>query len=757
MKKEPLSRGCKRSGGSNRKRNTSRLLDLRHMTKQDRRWGPSLSRALVLVAAVATCVGARAKKSVNDSATRQAIVDAEIARAPQQADLQVLIDGTQSKSPDIEALAVRALGRLERASAVPYILPLLTAPAPRVRSEAANALGQALAGPGTQDATVVMAPLVERLKAETDASVRCVIYETLGRLPYISDSDARQVEGLLVKGTAKEDGSGLLASLGAVDGLEALFRQQGKKATPQLETLNRLRDLLRESAPATADPSSEETAARVRRLSLAALIAGGGADAATIRLALQDPDTQVRRLAAVGAGSSDALARLAWTPAVDPISGSDRPPLIMEAMSDKDEMVRYDGLEAYAAHLQVGSCTPIIAATKDPSFNVALLAIDLLGKTCPDGEKSKVIETLVVFAKKLPPGAGSDWAHPSHAIVSLASVDPQEASELLAAYLLHPQWEVRMYAARAAVVLKDTATIEKLASDSDDNVRSVAVAGLSRIKGHSYDTLYIAELQRNDHQVIRLAARALSGTPEKPMAITALLACLGRLTAEKKDNTRDPRVAILQTFKDLGSPEQARDLEPYLSDFDPRIASMTADLLTTWSGSPVKATPVRPPAQAPNIAEVSKLESASVRVVMKNGGVIQLKLFPSEAPATVDRFVRLAREGYYNGLTFHRVAPNWVIQGGSPGANELVGDSPFMDDEVGLLPHVRGTLGISTRGRDAGDAQIFIDICDNFRLDHSYTVWGQVIKGMDAVDQTVEGDVISQIEITMAAGKSKSR
>jgi cyclophilin family peptidyl-prolyl cis-trans isomerase len=111
------------------------------------------------------------------------------------------------------------------------------------------------------------------------------------------------------------------------------------------------------------------------------------------------------------------------------------------------------------------------------------------------------------------------------------------------------------------------------------------------------------------------------------------------------------------------------------------------------------------------------------------------------------RFAHLAASGYYNGLTFHRVVPNFVIQGGSPGANEYIGDAAFMRDEVGTWPHVRGAVGISTRGRDTGDAQIFIDLVDNPRLDHDFTVFAQVLSGMDVVDAILEGDVIDRIEI----------
>ena len=136
-------------------------------------------------------------------------------------------------------------------------------------------------------------------------------------------------------------------------------------------------------------------------------------------------------------------------------------------------------------------------------------------------------------------------------------------------------------------------------------------------------------------------------------------------------------------------------------------------------------------------------------MTIRGVGTFELALFTAQAPAAVLRFAHLAEAGYYNGLTFHRVVPNFVIQGGSPGATEYIGDASFMRDEVGLWPHVRGAVGISTRGRDTGDAQIFVDLVDNPRLDHDYTVFAQVLNGIDVVDQILEGDVIERIEIVV--------
>jgi cyclophilin family peptidyl-prolyl cis-trans isomerase len=191
-------------------------------------------------------------------------------------------------------------------------------------------------------------------------------------------------------------------------------------------------------------------------------------------------------------------------------------------------------------------------------------------------------------------------------------------------------------------------------------------------------------------------------------------------------------------------------LAPYVNDFDPQVATTAAEILTAWTGSLVDAAPQRRAVRTPDMASVLKLKNLHLLITMKSGGVMELELYPDQAPATVERMVALAREGYFDGLTLHRWAPNFVVQGGSPDANEVVGDSLFMDDEVGLRRHKRGAVGISTRGHDTGDAQLFIDMNDNDRLNHIYTVWGSVVKGMDVADTVLETDVMVSVKVIPA-------
>jgi cyclophilin family peptidyl-prolyl cis-trans isomerase len=186
-------------------------------------------------------------------------------------------------------------------------------------------------------------------------------------------------------------------------------------------------------------------------------------------------------------------------------------------------------------------------------------------------------------------------------------------------------------------------------------------------------------------------------------------------------------------------------LEGYLADFDPAVAGKAEAILAAWTGKPRLATPNRLTPPGVTAAQVTALRGKALRFHMAGLGAFDIGLDVDAAPLTAIRIARRAGEGYYDGLTFHRVAPNFVIQGGSPGANEYSGEAHYMRDEVGL--HYRGTVGISTRGRDTGDAQIFVNLIDSPRLDHNYTVFGSVIAGMAVVDGILEGDVIERVEL----------
>ncbi len=295
----------------------------------------------------------------------------------------------------------------------------------------------------------------------------------------------------------------------------------------------------------------------------------------------------------------------------------------------------------------------------------------------------------------------------------------------------------------------DGTTLLRLAADANDNVRADAIAALSRGGQHKYDSVYIAALSAHGYQVVLAAANALKGSTSSG-AVPALLNALDRLTAERRENSRDERVAILARLGETETIVDASRLKRNVSDYDSTVAMKAAELVSSWTVSKYSATPHPLPIRAEPLAQIFGTRNMQLRITMaplSGGGVILINLFTTEAPATIARITRLARAHYYDGLSFHRYVPNFVIQGGSPGANEQVGDAQFMRDELGGHSHLRGTVGISTRGHDTGDAQFFVNLVDNKRLDHDYTVFGEVVTGMSVVDKIRAGDVMARVEV----------
>ncbi|MEM9829844.1 MAG: peptidylprolyl isomerase [Bacteroidota bacterium] len=132
-------------------------------------------------------------------------------------------------------------------------------------------------------------------------------------------------------------------------------------------------------------------------------------------------------------------------------------------------------------------------------------------------------------------------------------------------------------------------------------------------------------------------------------------------------------------------------------------------------------------------------------------GVMKVEFFEEDAPNNVDNFVKLSKEGFYDGLTFHRVIPNFVIQGGCPDGTGAGGPGYTIDCELDGANqyHDRGVLSMAHAGRNTGGSQFFI--ChsrDNTaHLDRNHTVFGKVVEGLDVIDNIRQGDKIKKITI----------
>ncbi len=135
-------------------------------------------------------------------------------------------------------------------------------------------------------------------------------------------------------------------------------------------------------------------------------------------------------------------------------------------------------------------------------------------------------------------------------------------------------------------------------------------------------------------------------------------------------------------------------------------------------------------------------------IELEKGGEVRLEFFPEDAPRTVDNFIALARRGFYDGLTFHRVVPGFVVQGGCPEGTGRGGPGHTVPAEFNRRRHVRGTVAMArSQHPDSAGSQFYITYGPQPHLDGQYTVFGQVVSGMEHVDRIVQGDRMRAVRI----------
>ena len=180
---------------------------------------------------------------------------------------------------------------------------------------------------------------------------------------------------------------------------------------------------------------------------------------------------------------------------------------------------------------------------------------------------------------------------------------------------------------------------------------------------------------------------------------------------------------------------------------------------TVGPGKPVPPTPTPTLGPAPTLRYSAPPEmqidpeKAYYATISTSKGDIVAMLYADKAPMTVNNFVFLARDGFYDGLIFHRVEPGFVIQGGDPLGTGGGGPGYTVPAEIGL-PHTEGALAMARQSdavnpeRASSGSQFYITLAPTPQLDGAYTVFGQVIEGMDVVLSIEIGDVIESISIT---------
>jgi cyclophilin family peptidyl-prolyl cis-trans isomerase/HEAT repeat protein len=272
---------------------------------------------------------------------------------------------------------------------------------------------------------------------------------------------------------------------------------------------------------------------------------------------------------------------------------------------------------------------------------------------------------------------------------------------------------------------------------------------LSAFKAADLDSLYRGYLKESDVVVRTTAAELLGELPQNSSNTEALGAALTVALRDKESN--DAALAILDTLAKYKTPSANQAIMTALDSRDYIVRRKAIEALkATGAGdfsNKLREVGSRNTARDYERA-ISRIGKRVRAVVNTNKGGFTIELLPAEAPLNVDNFVQLAKRGYFNKIVFHRVVPNFVVQGGDPRGDGNGGPGYQIRCEINEVPYRRGAVGMALSGKDTGGSQWFVTHAPQPHLDGGYTVFGNVIAGMEVVDTIVRGDVIKSIAVT---------
>jgi len=254
-------------------------------------------------------------------------------------------------------------------------------------------------------------------------------------------------------------------------------------------------------------------------------------------------------------------------------------------------------------------------------------------------------------------------------------------------------------------------------------------------------------LEEDDVVVRATAADLLGDLPASQENTRMLVAALPRA---RKDNLNDATLSILDSLAKQKNSVADEAIKNSLDSTDYLVRRRAVALLKANNAGDFSSRIGTVHTRNTNsdyqraVARIGKPVRA---VVTTTKGSFTIELLPDEAPLTVDNFVELARRGYYRGIIFHRVVPNFVAQLGDPRGDGSGGPGYTIRCEVNEVPYDRGAVGMALSGKDTGGSQWFVTHAPQPHLDGGYTVFGRVVSGMNVIDSIVRGDIIRSITV----------
>ncbi len=624
---------------------------------------------------------------------------------------------------------------------VPDLLKMLTDGDARIRRRAALAVGRV----GLRDG---VPPLITLL-ADNEPEVRQMAAFALGLLGDVRAGDplvaALSDPSLLVKGSAAE-ALGLIGDASAADAIASIASQIVESAA------------VAESAIDTDD--RRETPSAVLRLALFALarlkaylpLASVVLDSAgqlrirswPVAFALQRlEDPRAMRALLALAAEADPYTRAFAVKGLGALKDRSVVPEILPLVSSSDRATAVEAIRALGRIGDAGAApvlAKLIRAAKPDPF-LRLEAVSVLGAVGGDGTFDLLLDLV---------------ADPSPAIRaavlrSLAQLDPQAFVTILSGLDADPAPTVRMALASALGTMPPELALPRLRTmlrETDQRVVPSVLAALAKLRAPEAASVLLERLKADDAVVRAAAARAIGEL--KPGGGAAALA--QAYSSNDGDATYVARAAALTALAAYGAADAMPVLNAALQDRDWAVRVRAAMLLKQLDPASDVDARIRPapPTLSPADYSAERFVNPPVSTqafIETDRGLIQVELAVLDAPLTVENFVTLARKGFFDGLTVHRVVPDFVIQAGDPRGDGEGGPGYTIRDELNQRAYLRGAVGMALDWADTSGSQFFITHSPQPHLDGKYTVFGYVIAGMDVVDQMQAGDVIGRVRI----------
>jgi cyclophilin family peptidyl-prolyl cis-trans isomerase/HEAT repeat protein len=634
---------------------------------------------------------------------------------------------------------------------------------PAVRGRAALAIGRIGDKRGTT-------PLIDALRKDENVGVRGMAAFALGEI-----EDAGAANALLEAVNSSKES--LVAQVFAVEALGKITSIQANAEKLGQSTLDAINQSLVKHLPAISGALSADQKL-CSSLTIAALMRiRNPASIEPLARQLKSTDADIRAQAA------NALARLR-----QPIDGA--VPALIEALNDGDADVRANAARALGASKDARAVEPLVGLLDDKNDRVQVNAVRALAAI---GNR-RAVEPLVALGEKLLERHDDNFG--KRRVTDKTATDLLEIitaqgvikDERALPFLRRVRWlgeaEVEVAMARFGekefFAVWDDALLPKVANDwrrVSAFARGLAETGAPRAQAvilklldSSYqnklhaqglpdvlraaaklkvENLSLILRQRLSHPdvIVRSTAASLLADLSDDENLAALIDALARA---KNDPANDAKLSTLTAISKHKNPKAVEAVKSALADRDHLVRRHAVDLLKQMgAGDFSDRIGVVQTAHGKAFYQrvVARVDKKVTAMIHTTKGQVRVELFPQDAPITVDSFVTLARKGFFNGLTFHRVVPNFVIQGGDPRGDGEGGPGYQIRCEINTRPYVRGAVGMALSGKDTGGSQFFITHSPQPHLDGGYTVFGQVIGGLAVVDSIARGDVIRRVEI----------